>query len=148
MGHALRTEITIDATPEEVWDVLTDFHAYRDWNPFIIEARGAVAVGERLELRMEAAGGRSMTIRPTVTRAAPGHVLEWLGSLGVRGLFDGRHRFELETVAGGTRLTHGEDFRGLLVPAARRSLDATTLPAFDTMNAALAARVAARRAAV
>jgi uncharacterized protein YndB with AHSA1/START domain len=29
----LRDEIEIEATPERVWEILTDFAAYPEWNP-------------------------------------------------------------------------------------------------------------------
>jgi hypothetical protein len=86
-------------------------------------------------------GGRAMTFRPTVTRVAPGEVFEWLGHLGLPGLFDGRHRFELVETASGTRLTQRETFTGILVRPLRRSLDTKTKAGFDAMNAALSRRV-------
>ncbi len=32
---SLKTSITIEAAPSVVWDILMDFEAYPDWNPFI-----------------------------------------------------------------------------------------------------------------
>jgi hypothetical protein len=55
-------------------------------------------------LRMQSSGGRAMTIRPRVTAASPGSTFEWLGHLGVPGIFDGRHRFELTATSTGTHL--------------------------------------------
>lgn len=34
----LFTEIEIKATPESVWQLLTDFEKYPEWNPFIRRA--------------------------------------------------------------------------------------------------------------
>lgn len=146
MRHELRTEVEIAAPPEQVWHHLTDLAAYAGWNPFITSAAGSVAVGARLTLRMEPPGGRAMTFRPTVTQVEPGRVLEWLGRLGVPGLFDGRHRFELQPTAAGTRLVHREWFRGLLVRAMRGSLDGPTRQGFEAMNAALAEQALGDRA--
>jgi hypothetical protein len=85
-----------------------------------------------------------MTIKPAVTAVEPAKTFEWLGHLLVRGLFDGRHRFDLEaTPAGGTRLVHGEKFSGVLVRFLRKSLDTQTQAGFKAMNAALKTRAEA-----
>jgi len=141
MQHHLHTEIEIDASPAEVWAVLTDLDGYADWNPFVVCSTGTVAVGERLVNRLSPPGGKAMTFKPTVTVVAEDRTFEWLGRLLVPGIFDGRHRFELApTGSGGTRLTHTEHFRGVLVPFMRSSLDTQTLAGFEAMDEALKAR--------
>lgn len=141
MHHELRTQVDIDATPETVWSVLTDLERYAEWNPFIVEANGVVAVGSKLTNRLRPPGGREMTIKPVVTVVEPAHTFEWLGRLGIPGIFDGRHRFDLEpTQDGGTRLVHSEQFDGLLVRFMRTSLDTQTKAGFEAMNAALKTR--------
>jgi hypothetical protein len=144
MNHALRTSVDIDAPPSVVWDVLVDLEAWADWNPFIVSSSGSVAVGEQLTNRMEPPGGKGMTFKPRVTEVVDQQVFEWLGRLGLPGIFDGRHRFELSEQGGQTRLEHTEAFSGLLVPFMRGSLDGQTLPGFEAMNAALKARAEAR----
>ncbi len=141
MRHDLCTAIDIEADPEVVWPHLTDLAAYADWNPFITSATGEVALGRRLELRMEPPGGRAVTFRPHVTAVSTGSTLEWLGHLGVPGLFDGRHRFDLIPTETGTHVIQHETFTGLLVRPFRRSLDRGTLAGFEAMNAALRQRV-------
>lgn len=141
MRHRLETSIDIGATPEEVWRVLTDLDAYREWNPFIVSSQGTVAVGEKLENRLEPPGGRPMTFRPTVTAVEPNRAFEWLGRLGVPRLFDGRHRFDLEPTPSGTLLRHTEDFNGVLVRPMKKSLDGATVSGFNAMNRALKDRV-------
>ncbi len=144
MRHELKTEVDIDASPETVWQVLTDLDGYSDWNPFITEASGDVVVGETLVNRINPPGGRAMTFKPVVTVADPGATFEWLGRLGIPGLFDGRHRFDLTaTSTGGTRLVHGEQFSGILVRLLRRSLDTQTREGFEAMNSALKIRAEA-----
>jgi hypothetical protein len=140
MHHELHTEIEIGAAPEVVWQVLTDLDAYAGWNPFITSSSGEVEVGTKLVNRLEPPGGRPVTFKPTVTVVEDGKVFEWLGSLGVRGIFDGRHRFELEPIASGTKLTQSETFGGVLVRFFRKSLDSRTKSGFEAMNRALKAR--------
>lgn len=140
MQHELHTEINIGAAPEVVWHALTDLDAYAGWNPFITSSSGEIKVGTKLVNRLEPPGGRPMTFKPIVTVVEDRRVFEWLGSLGVRGVFDGRHRFELEPTASGTKLTQRETFGGVLVRFFRKSLDSRTKSGFDAMNRALRAR--------
>lgn len=143
MHHQLHTEIDIDAPPDVVWSVLTDLDAYAAWNPFITSAEGTAEVGRQLTNRMEPPGGKAVTFRPRVTVVDPEQTFEWLGHLGFRGVFDGRHRFQLEATAAGTRLTQDEELTGALVRPMRGSLDSHTKAGFEAMNAALKTRAEA-----
>jgi hypothetical protein len=141
MSKQLRTQVDIDATAERVWQVLTDFGAYPQWNPFMTQVSGTPTQGERLTIRMRPEGGRAMTFRPTVREAVAQRRLRWLGHLLVPGIFDGEHCFTIEPRdEGGVRLVQQEDFRGVLVPLLSRSLDRRTLPAFERMNQAIKQR--------
>jgi hypothetical protein len=140
MSKRLSTHVDIEATPERVWEVLTDLAAYPAWNPFIVRAEGAVTPGRRLTLTMQPVGGRAMTVRPRLVEVAVHRELRWRGRLGLPGLMDAEHAFVLQPLDGGTRLVHLETFRGVLVPFAAASLDRNTLPAFVAMNEALKRR--------
>jgi hypothetical protein len=141
MAKQLHAEIEIEATPDRAWEVLTDFAAYHDWNPFIVQAAGQPVPGTRLELHMRLSGRRPTTIRPEVLEADPAHRLRWLGRLLLPGLFDGEHTFTLQPAGPGrTRLTQHEEFRGLLAPLVLRLIAKPTLASFHQMNQALKAR--------
>lgn len=143
----LRTEIEFEATPQEVWDVLTDLPAYGEWNPFIRRIEGEPRTGAKLEVRMEPEGERAMTFRPTVLTVEPGREFRWLGHLLVPGVFDGEYRWSVEEIEPGrVRFTQSERFGGILVPLLWKKLrDGGTAKGFRAMNEALAARVAALR---
>lgn len=144
MRHELHTEIDIDAAPGTVWNILIDLDQYRDWNPFIVSAAGDVAVGEKLTNRLQPPGGKAMTFKPVVTAVETEQAFEWLGRLGLPGVFDGRHRFVLQgTPSGGTHVVHSEHFNGVLVRFMRKSLDSQTRQGFADMNNALKARAEA-----
>ena len=40
MPLTLTTQITINASPEEIWTELIDFKSYPEWNPFINKIEG------------------------------------------------------------------------------------------------------------
>lgn len=146
MRHEISAAVDIEAPPDAVWARLTDLPGYADWNPFIPSASGQVRPGERLALRLQPPGGRALPIRPTVTEVVDGAVFEWLGHLGVTGLFDGRHRFELTPTPQGTRVVQSESFSGVLVRPLRGFLDGGTLAGFRAMNDALRQTVLESRA--
>jgi hypothetical protein len=137
----LHSEIEVRAAAERVWQVLTDFDAYPEWNPFIRRVKGRPEVDEQLVVRIRPSGTRGMTFRPTVTKAEPNRQLRWLGRLLVPGLFDGEHIFEIEELDEDRVLfTQREIFRGLFVPLLARSLDRDTQRGFEEMNRALRER--------
>lgn len=143
MRHELHTNIDIDAPPEVVWQILTDLERYPEWNSFITSSVGEPQIGTKLINRMEPPGGRAVTFKPTVTVVESEKTFEWLGRLGMRGVFDGRHRFDLEKTSRGTRLTQSESFEGVLVRVFRKSLDTQTKAGFEAMNVALKERAEA-----
>jgi hypothetical protein len=137
----LRTEIEIEAPAERVWQLLTDFASFPQWNPFIRSASGEAETGVRLTVHIQPSGARGMTFRPTVLKAEPNRELRWLGRLLIPGLFDGEHIFTIEPLgANRVRFVQHEIFTGLLVPLLARGLDTDTRRGFEEMNQALKVR--------
>lgn len=140
----LTTSIVIESSPEAVWEILMDFEAYPEWNPFVTTISGRPVAGERLDVTLQNPGGREMDVSPTVTTADADGEFSWLGKLGVKGIFDGHHHFRIESIDNDSVLfTHSEDFSGILVPVLWKMLDTKTRAGFEAMNAALKDRVEA-----
>ena len=134
----LSTNIEISASAKVVWDILTDFDRFAEWNPFIPEARGDLQEGQRLNVRIAPPDGKGMTFKPTIKRVIPERQLRWLGRFIFPGLFDGEHVFEIEVLSEDrVRFVQREKFSGLLVSFLWRSLDTNTRRGFDEMNEAL-----------
>lgn len=141
----VRTEVEIDAPPEEVWAVLTDFEAYHEWNPFITRLRGRLEPGARLSVELSYADGRHTSFRPSLLEVKPAEELRWVARLWFKGLFDGEHFFRLQAIdSDRTRLVQGENFSGLFVKMAANTLTQNAR-GFVGMNAALKRRVESRR---
>ncbi len=136
----LTSEIEIDASPETVWQVLTDFDSYSEWNPVEIEMKGRPVEGTILEHTSKLPGSSPMTFRPTIVEVRPNEVLQWDGRLFLPRLFDVRHRFALQSIGDArTRLRQSEQFRGLLIPFVGGTLRKTQ-EAFGIANNAIKAR--------
>ncbi|SRR5581483_10504947 len=137
----LRTEITIDAPEEKVWSILVATGGYAEWNPFITSIEGELAVGTRLRVRIEPPESRPMTFRPHCLERTESKKLRWLGSLGIKGIFDGEHIFELESLGTNrTRFIQREKFSGIFVPLLWSSVAPNTLRGFEAMNQKLKSR--------
>lgn len=137
----LRTELEIDAPPERVWAVLTDFRAYHEWNPFITHIGGALRVGEKLSVTLSPPESRDWRFRPSLLVCDAPRELRWLGHLWIKGLFDGEHFFQChEAVGGRTRFVHGENLKGFLVKYLSGNMT-NVARGFVYMNQALKKRV-------
>jgi hypothetical protein len=137
----LRTELEIDAPPERVWEVLADFAAYHEWNPFITGIAGDLRQGAELTVTVSPPESSDATFRPRVLVCEEPRELRWRGQLWVKGLFDGEHYFQCQEAPGGrTRFVHGENFSGLFVRFAGKTLTHVAR-GFVYMNQALKERV-------
>jgi len=145
MAAGLRTFVDLDATPERVWQVLTDLPAYGEWNPFVTEAEGTFVEGTRLQVTVPAGSALLQPrLRPTVLEVVPLRRLRFRSRLdrwGIPGLFDVEQTMTLVDHDGGVRLWLQDQFGGLLSAVLIRPLRRHRLAAFTAMTAALKARV-------
>jgi hypothetical protein len=141
MATTIETRIRIAASPEKVWNILTDFASYPDWNPFVRSLEGEVKTGSRIRVKLVPPGQKGMVFRPRVLAFDDNRRFEWLGHLAFPGIFDGAHSFGLISHEDGTTtLVQAERFRGILVPFMKKMLNGSTLAGFRQMNEALKER--------
>ncbi|WP_299705874.1 SRPBCC domain-containing protein [uncultured Pontibacter sp.] len=136
MQH-IETEILINAQPEKVWAVLTDFEKHPTWNPFIKSIEGEKSVGKQLKVFIQPPNGGGMTFKPVVLTYDVNKEFRWKGKLGISGIFDGEHYFQLIDMGENTtKFIHGEKFSGILVSLMGGALNKTK-EGFQLMNEAL-----------
>lgn len=140
------TYIEIDAPPARVWDVLSDFAAFDDWNPVITRMHGGLAAGQDLRFRIRI-DGRNTPISARILSVEPGREIRWKGprSTLLRKLFAGEHFLRVEPRGqDGSVFVHGERFTGALVKYVWGYFEPRILEAYDAMNRAVKARAEAR----
>jgi len=133
MAFEINTSIEIKSSAEGIWQKLTAFSKYSEWNPFIKSIEGEVVEGKQIEV---SAGG--MSFKPQVLAFNTNKKLEWKGILLSSFLFEGTHLFEIvEHSQNKCTFNHSEKFKGILVPLLKRKLQNETKPGFESMNQAL-----------
>jgi hypothetical protein len=136
----LRTEIEIQARPDQVWQVLTSLNSYPEWNPFITLAAGNPKVGEKVDITVRS-GTKEMVLHCIVVRVEPNKELCWKYHVISPVLFRGEHRFIIDQLEGDkVRFIDQEIFNGLLVPAQAKNIDTNSKLGFEAMDKALKVR--------
>jgi hypothetical protein len=144
MQKEIKTQIQINASPEKVWQILTDFENQAKWNPFVRSITGDVRKGNKIKVVLSPQGTKPMTFKPTVLAFDQNREFRWLGNLLFPGIFDGEHIFQLlENEDGSTTFIHGEKFKGILVGLMAKKLDTEIKEGFEKMNQALKGQVEA-----
>jgi len=92
-SQQVTTEVHIDASPEQVWAVLSDFENYGSWNPFLPSIRGSMQVGESLTIQFASQAFGDMEITPIVLAVEDNREFRWKGKLLFPGIFDGEQKF-------------------------------------------------------
>lgn len=134
----IRTKIEINASADQVWQVLTDIDKYPEWNPFIKKISGNLHPGERLKVIIHPPGKKESVFKPVVLKVDKNREFCWLGHLFFPGIFDGEHRFQIESISDSSVLFHhNEHFSGILVPVFWKTLFNHVRIGFMEMNQAL-----------
>ena len=114
------SRIRIRASAARVWDVLSDFGRYGEWNPLFPSAEGSLADGSPVRLTLKPPFGRRVELRGRVARVAPGRALVLQTRMTPPGLYRCRSEFGIETGAEpgaeAVRLHHVQVYGGGLLP--------------------------------
>jgi hypothetical protein len=147
MARSIETEIEINGTATQVWEVLTDFGRYPEWNPFILRIAGTLQTGSKLRAVVQTPHFPKITIQPLLLKVEAEHELRWLGHWVVPKIFDGEHLFAIEPLGESkVNFVQKELFTGLLVPLLWRKMAGNILLGFENMSQALKKRVECREA--
>jgi hypothetical protein len=110
----VKTEVTIAATPSEIWSVLVNTAQYKDWNPVIVSVEGSYTLNSIIKNKVKMPPDGKLTSMSTKVKGLKKNE-ELFQFGGTRGLMTFAHRWILIPVKGGTRVIQQEEYRGLIV---------------------------------
>lgn len=111
---SVHSEITIQATPKEVWSTLTDFSGIKEWNSVLVPIEGVLKEGTTIRYEFRQDQNSSSIIPASVKKIVENRLLNQTG--GMTGLLTFDHRYILEPSESGTKVIIHEEYRGIMVP--------------------------------
>jgi len=109
VNNTVFTEIEIDATPEQVWSVLTDWNKLKEWSSTFIGISVSKPVkGERIVSYFKnPVTGKTIELEHVCTDYEEGKKFGWSGD--IIGTIKDHHVYSLEPTQNGTTLFKQED---------------------------------------
>jgi hypothetical protein len=116
-SETIASEVTVEASRETVWRILTDFEDYARWNPLMTTAEGEARLGAELHVALEPPQGDRQEDSPEITILRPNRKLAWISRELLPGLSDREYEVILEPLGDErVRVTMHKRFEGILVP--------------------------------
>ena len=135
-----QSSISIGASADTVWRILTDASKYTSWNNTVNKVEGRIAPGEKVTVHAKLNPGRAFPVK--VTEFVPGRKMVWTGGMPL-GLFKGERTFTLNERGNGiVDFRMSEVFSGLLSSMIEKSIP-DLQPAFEEFAADLKRRAEA-----
>jgi hypothetical protein len=132
-------QATINASPEQVWAVLTDAAGYSGWDSGVIRVEGTIAPGNTIKVFSSVSPNRAFPV--LVSEFQPERLMQWSGGMPLR-LFTGVRTFRLTPDGAITRFEMREEFTGPMLPLIWRTMPDLG-PSFAQFAAGLKARAEA-----
>jgi hypothetical protein len=110
-NKSVHHEITINADPEKVWDILTDMDEYPSWNPVMELLEGTVQEGNKVKYKFTQDENTTSEIGATVLQVTPNKLLNQKGGIPLVLTFN--HKYILESTGNSTKVIIHEDYTGI-----------------------------------
>jgi hypothetical protein len=143
MQRAVEHRIGVQAPAEIVWEVVSDFQSWHEWNPLYRKAEGQLKIGTAMTLEQHLPGQPATVIAPIVQDWVPYEQLHWR-SKRVGGFVTAIRYLEIEDMgAGSSTFSNGELFIGMLLRLISRDERRKLRAAFTEMGEAVRDRAEA-----
>ena len=150
MPIIIEHQLDIDAVPETVWQVISDFSHYSQWNPFIVGCECNLAVGN--EIVMQVVLGEDKPPRAQteyISEVDHGRYFAYTSPKKPTFLLRSFRSHTITALANNrTRYDSGFELHGLLVPLLKLVLNKPLQWGFTEMSSGIAKRAVALQSAL
>lgn len=137
-----RTTFPVAASPDRVWEVISNFDSWSEWNPSVPSIKGDLKVGNVCAVKLVMPGRPSVNVKVTLTDVVPGRRFAWHGNIAHDRFFAGDRSLDIEPQADGTALvTHTEEVTGVFFPVFKTLMGEAAIQAHhENLNTGLTQR--------
>ncbi|NNF63778.1 MAG: SRPBCC domain-containing protein [Acidimicrobiia bacterium] len=134
------TKTTINATPEQIWPVMSDGAGFTSWDSSVLQFDGEIKAGNQVKLVSEVAPKR--TFKLNVSECSPPHHFVFSDGMPL-GLFKGERTYKLTPKGNQTEFHMREEYTGPLAAMMYKAIP-DLQPSFEKFAAGLKAKVEGR----
>lgn len=136
--NELRTELSLEAPAERIWELLTDLKLYPQWNPLFQRATGKMSVGEKLELEVHLPDIDPFIVSPKIQSVEIRSGFCWKHTVLSVGFFTWKYCAELEILAPDRlKFIQRSSFGGILGPLFSLGMKTSVMDGLIRMNEAM-----------
>ena len=146
MAFVLEDAVEIAAPAPRVWEVVSDLAAYRDWNPFVVDAHSSLVPGERIVMKVRVFPGITQPQREKIFSCEPGRGFSYGIALPLRCLTSRRSHEIVPTGESTARYVSHFAISGWLAPLVNVFTGRRLRAGFSNMTQAIKERAEALEA--
>jgi hypothetical protein len=140
----IRGSIDIDAPVGRVWEVMTDFKAYPQWNPFITKMSGELKEGSIFDVTVKIPSRKDSQFKSKLVKIVEKQELMFNGTI-KKGILTDDHLFKLESFGENkTKMFQSIAFKGFMSYFAGSTIK-DVQKGLDMMNSAFKVRCEAQK---
>jgi hypothetical protein len=116
-SKTIASEVTIEASRETVWRILTNFEDYERWNPLMTTAEGDARLGAHIRVDLRPPHSDTQEVSSEITVLRPNRKLAWMSRSFVPGIMDREYEAIIEPLEENrVRIVMHKRFEGILIP--------------------------------
>tara|TARA_B100000767_G_scaffold270120_1_gene293177 strand:- start:2881 stop:3327 length:447 start_codon:yes stop_codon:yes gene_type:complete len=140
MSLIIEHEFIIAAKQQVLWDVLTDFSCYKNWNPFVVDCECELAVGNEIIMQVIMGKGNPRHQVEYISEVEQGTYFSYTSPKSPTFLLRSFRSHTLQTLDNGkTRYQSRFELHGWLIPILSRLLGSSLQKGFSEMGLAVSA---------